>query len=257
MPYTDDMTPTSEFSFVNFTQTTFDPATTEGYVSGVVGDVLVGLSAPLVTLTDGTQYTVRYANKLIQLGLVENSGVTWTDIGVTEYDSLQGVPDILANGNTVVVTWSNSDLVYVYQNAVSWPLPTVYAFDGISSALASTVQFGLCAVYIGLDGCIHIMELGEGTWIEDHTMSADLADDTVRVARAFVSPSTEFVTERLALLMFREVATVPAYFYMVSNTEPWVDPEGGGGDPTVANVVYETATVSSLSPRIDGINHVA
>lgn len=249
MPYTNDVSPVSEHSYKDFTQTTFDVAETEGYVAGVVAGALVGLSDKLVTLTNGTQYTVRFANKLVELGEVSGDTITWTNIGLAEYTALQGVPDVLAVDNTVIATWSVSDTVYIYVYVAGDPLPSVYSFDGISSALAYTVQFNMCCVYIGLDGAIHIMKLGEGTWISDHTMSADLADDTIRIARAFVSTSTEFVTERLALLMLRVSAGLPDYFYMVSNIEPY-NSGGGGGIP---GALYDEEDAISLSFNVENL----
>lgn len=248
MPYTNDVSPVAEHSYKDFTQTTFDVAETEGYVAGVVAGALVGLSDKIVTLDSGNVYTIRFANKLIELGQVGTNGVTWTPISLAEYDGLQGVPDITSSGDYLIFTWSENDTVHVFGWDETNPTDTVdISFAGISSAFATTLQFGICCVYMGLDGCIHIMERGNRTWNVDHTMSADLADDTIRVARAFVSTSTEFVTERLSLLMFRVANDLPDYFYMVSNIEPWVDPEGPPPDPSLSALPFGESLDISIS----------
>jgi len=248
MPYTNDVTPVSEYSYKDFTQTTFDPALTEGYVAGVVAGALVGLSDKIVTLDSGNVYTIRFANKLIELGQVEPDEIVWTPITLADYDELQGIPDITSTGNYLIFTWSENDTVHIFGWNETNPIDSVdVSFAGISSSFATTLQFGICCVYMGLDGCIHIMERGSRTWNVDHTMSADLADDTVRVARAFVSTSTEFVTERLSLLMLRTVDDLPDYFYMVSNIEPWVDPDGPPPDPSLSALPFGESLDISIS----------
>lgn len=249
MPYSDDLESVSEYSFAIFNETSFDPAEIEGYVPGVVTSALLGITDKVVTLDNGNRYSIRYENKLIKLGTVTGTNVTWSPITLVEYDILQGVPDIINEQDIYIITWAEGNTIHVYEKNEYYPTPTEFTFDGVSSAICVTSQFGICICYMGLDGCIHIRERGVSEWTTDWVMSADLADSTIRIIRAFVCHATTSVTERIALLMVREAEGSPDYFYMVSNIEPY---GGGSGSNTDLSSDYQL----SLSSQVTNLGFV-